>query len=86
MFSGAGGGTRGSGAGAGGGGNRAGTLLLGAAVASMVGGGTWYYHYQRQGRQTGAPLGVGVRVAASDASHPADTSGAGHGKGSQSLC
>ncbi len=86
MFSGAGGGTRGSGAGAGGGGNRAGTLLLGASVASMVGGGTWYYHYQRQGRQTGAPLGVGVRVAASDASHPADTSGAGHGKGSQSLC
>jgi hypothetical protein len=85
--SGTGGGARGSGEGAGGGGgaNRAGTLLLGAAVASMVGGGTWYYHYQRQGRQTGAPLGVGVRVAASAASLPADTSGAGHGKGSQNT-
>jgi hypothetical protein len=83
--SGTGGGARGSGEGGGGGGNRAGTLLLGAAVASMVGGGTWYYHYQRQGRQTGAPLGVGVRVAASAASLPADTIGAGHGKGSQST-
>lgn len=72
-------GARVSGAGAGGGGNRAGTLLLGAAVASMVGGGAWYMHNQRQGRQTGAPLGVGPRVAESDVLRPAVT-GAGHGK------